>query len=357
MDGSAETMTTQDAADDLPLTTRRASVRRTGRFSTVLRPETTLCSGTTLLSETTTRFETTTGRAVSISGIGLHGGAPARLVLTPAGPGSGIVFHRVDLGPSALIPARFDLVADTRLCTLLADPVSPDVRVGTVEHLMAAIAAAGVDNLVIEIDGPEVPILDGSARPFVSLFAAAGRVDLGRAATAFAVRRPIRVEDGDAFACLLPAPAFSLDLSIDFVASAIGRQSIVLDPLTERSFRAELADARTFTLLSDVDRMREAGLAHARSRDNPLVVDGGRLLNPSGQPLRPAQALLEAAIADALSLGATRLLLGTHAGNLRAIAFYRRNGFVDAGTRTFQVGSQTCCDLIFAKPLGPAGEL
>ena len=286
MDGSAETMTMPDAADDLPLTTRRASAHRTGRFSAVLRPETTLCSGTTLIAETTTRAETTIGRAVSISGIGLHGGRPARLVLTPAGPGCGIVFQRVDLGPSALIPARFDLVADTRLCTLLADPASPHVRVGTVEHLMAAIAAAGVDNLVIEIDGPEVPILDGSARPFVSLLAAAGRVDLDRAATAFAVRRPIRVEEGDAFVCLLPAPAFSLDLSIDFVAPAIGRQSIVLDPLTERSFRAELADARTFTLLSDVDRMREAGLALGGSLDNAVVVDGGRVLNPSGLRMR-----------------------------------------------------------------------
>ena len=268
MDAVAETTGTPRLADGRPLVARSECVRGM-RAAAAL-----------------SRHETTIARSVSLQGVGLHGGIPVRVVLKPAGTGCGIVFHRVDLGPSARIPARHDLVADTRLCTLLADPVSPDVHVGTVEHLMAAIAAHGLDNLLVEIDGPEVPILDGSARPFVSILAVAGRVDLDRGATAIAVRRPVRVEDGEAFASLLPSNAFSLDLSIDFDAPAIGRQSILLDPLTEQSFAAELADARTFTLLSEIDKLREAGLAQGGSLANAVVVDGGRVLNPSGLRMR-----------------------------------------------------------------------
>ena len=268
MDGMAETIRMPDPAGDLRFAPPPVRARRRSHASPIRGGQDTIA------------------RSVSISGIGLHGGAPARLVLVPGEAGGGIVFHRVDLGASARIPARFDFVADTRLCTLLADPAAPEVRVGTVEHLMAAIASAGIDDLLIEIDGPEVPILDGSARPFVSLLTEAGRVERGRVATAIAVRRPIRVEDGAAFACLLPAAAFALDLSIDFAASAIGRQSIVLDPLTEQGVQAELADARTFTLLSEIDRLRDAGLARGGSLDNAVVVDGGRVLNPSGLRMR-----------------------------------------------------------------------
>ncbi len=268
MDGVAETIRVPGLADDLSFEASPVPARHPPRAAAAGHRGTTIA------------------RSVSISGIGLHGGTAARLVLSPGDAGQGIVFRRVDLGDTASIPARFDLVADTRLCTLLADPAAPAVRVGTVEHLMAAIACAGIDDLLVEIDGPEIPILDGSARPFVSLLAEAGRVDRGGTATAIAVRRPIRVEDGQAFASLLPAPAFALDLSIDFAVSAIGRQSIVLDPLSRRDVDVELADARTFTLLSEIDRLREAGLARGGSLDNAVVVDGGRVLNPSGLRMR-----------------------------------------------------------------------
>ena len=234
------------------------------------------------------RMEATIARPVALEGIGLHGGVPARLVIHPAAPGTGIVFHRVDLGPDARLSARYDHVADTRLCTLLADPAQPALRIGTVEHLMAALAATGIDNALVAVDGPEIPILDGSSRPFVALLATAGRATSDRPCRPIVVRRPVRVadRDGDGFASLLPADRFAIDLSIDFDADAIGRQSILLDQVTPEIFRDELADARTFALAGDIARLHAAGLARGGSLENAVVVDGARVLNPEGLRMR-----------------------------------------------------------------------
>ena len=227
--------------------------------------------------------------AIGCVGIGLHSGRRARLMLRPAAPGAGIVFHRTDIGLE--IPALFDQVVDTRLCTALGAAEAPQHRIGTVEHVMAALAGYGVDDAVIELDGPEVPILDGSAAPFVFLIdcvglTAHGGVGAGMA-EAIEILRPVRVQEGDgpnaAWAELAPGVGdrFDASLSIDFPNTAIGRQSVSLR-VTPQTFRAGLADARTFTLAEDVARLRAAGLALGGSLANAVVVDGPAVLNPGG---------------------------------------------------------------------------
>jgi UDP-3-O-[3-hydroxymyristoyl] N-acetylglucosamine deacetylase len=213
-------------------------------------------------------------------GIGLHSGQRISLTLHPAEPGHGIVFRRTDLGRD--IPARFDRVADTRLATVLADASWASARVSTVEHLMAALAGASVDNALIELDGPEVPALDGSAAPFVFLLDCAGIVEQGAARGSIQIRRPVRVSDGEAFAELRPGgPGLEMALSIDFAAPAIGRQALSLR-LSSDTFRHELSRARTFTLMEEVQHLRAAGLAQGGSLDNAIVVDQARILNPAG---------------------------------------------------------------------------
>ena len=215
-------------------------------------------------------------------GIGLHSGLQCRLTLRPAEPGTGLVFRRTDLSPPLDIPARCDHVADTRLCTVLARPDAPHHRVGTVEHLLAALAAAGVDNAVLEVDGPEVPILDGSAASFLFLIDCAGLARQDAPAAEIEVLRPVRVQEGAAFAELRPgASGLDLAVSIAFEAAAIGRQSLRLR-LSPQAFRGQLARARTFALAGDVDRLRQAGLARGGSLQNAIVVDGHRVLNPGG---------------------------------------------------------------------------
>jgi UDP-3-O-[3-hydroxymyristoyl] N-acetylglucosamine deacetylase len=223
--------------------------------------------------------------AIGCVGIGLHSGRRANLTLHPASPGTGIVFRRSDTG--AEIPALFDQVVDTRLCTALGSATAPERRVATVEHVMAALAGCGVDDAVVELDGPEVPILDGSAAPFVFLLDCAGLTGQAGAVESIEVLKRVRVQEGEgpdaAWAELAPSRDDKLDitLTIDFPTTAIGRQSLSLR-LTPQTFRAGLAEARTFTLAEDVARLRAAGLAQGGSLDNAVVVDGPLVLNPGG---------------------------------------------------------------------------
>lgn len=219
--------------------------------------------------------------AIGCVGVGLHSGRRVSLTLRPAAAGTGILFRRIDLGID--IPARFDRVVDTRLCTALVAEDAPHARIGTVEHVMAALAGTGVTDVVVELDGPEVPILDGSAEPFVFLIDCAGTVSLGSAAPVIEVLKRVRVAEGDAFAELAPAglPGFEATLSIDFAATAIGRQEVAMR-VTPAAFRAGLANARTFALAEDISRLRAAGLAQGGSLDNAVVVDGPLVLNPGG---------------------------------------------------------------------------
>ena len=214
-------------------------------------------------------------------GTGLHSGRRVSLALHPAEPGSGIRFVRSDLGIS--VEARFDRVTETRLCTVLGLGEQPECRIGTVEHLMAAAAGCGIDNLRVEIDGPELPILDGSAAPFVFLLDCAGIAEQPVSRAAIQIMRTVRVEDGAAFAELRPGGAHGLDmaLSIDFAAAAIGRQALSLT-LTPDSFRRELAEARTFIEAAEIEYLRGAGLGRGGSLANAVVVDAARVLNPGG---------------------------------------------------------------------------
>jgi UDP-3-O-[3-hydroxymyristoyl] N-acetylglucosamine deacetylase len=222
--------------------------------------------------------------AIDCVGVGVHSGKRVNLTIRPAAADHGIIFHRIDLDRD--IKARFDKVTDTRLCTVLGDD---DVRIGTVEHLMAALSALGIDNARIDLDGPEIPILDGSAAPFVFLLDCAGAVEQDAARQVIEIHRPVRVAQGEGWAELRPLgpvaratqPVLEMDLSIDFAASAIGRQSASLR-LTPDNFRHEIAAARTFTQAMEVEQLQAAGLARGGSLDNAIVVDGATILNPGG---------------------------------------------------------------------------
>ncbi len=225
--------------------------------------------------------------AIGCVGIGLHSAAKLSLTLSPAPVGSGIVFRRSDLDVS--IPARFDHVADTKLCTVLASAEHPGVQVGTVEHVMAALAGAGVSNAVVSVDGPEIPILDGSAANFLFLIECAGVIEQDEPSAAIEIVRPVRVCHAGGSAELRPAKAgasrgLDMSLSIAFDAAAIGRQSLHVR-LTPASF-GELARARTFTLASEVAQLQASGLARGGSLDNAVVVDGAAVLNPGGLRMR-----------------------------------------------------------------------
>ncbi len=238
-----------------------------------------------LTLQTATQVQRTLASAISCTGVGLHSGRKTHMTLHPLPAGSGIVFRRSDLdaskGPTD-IPARHDHVVDTRLCTVIGHPARPECRVGTIEHLMAALAGLGIDNALIEIDAAEVPILDGSSADFVFLIACAGIVEQHDTVTEIEVLRPVRVEQGEAFAELRPnAFGFDMALTIDFPAAAIGRQAYSLR-LTPEAFAEELCASRTFTMVQEVEALRKAGLALGGSLDNAIVVDGANVLNPTG---------------------------------------------------------------------------
>lgn len=247
--------------------------------------------------ETASDRQQTLKAPIGCVGIGVHSGRRVALRLVPAPVGHGIVFRRTDLAMD--IPARFDRVADTRLCTVLAHEADPAVRVGTVEHLMAALYGCGIDNVLVEVDGPELPILDGSASPYVFLIDCAGVAEQDAPRRTIEVRRTIRVSDGAAWAELRPLalPGLEMAMSIAFAASAIGSQALSLR-LTPGSFRQELAAARTFAMAADIDSLRESGLALGGSLDNAVVVDGARVLNPAG--LRCADEFVRHKLLDAV---------------------------------------------------------
>jgi UDP-3-O-[3-hydroxymyristoyl] N-acetylglucosamine deacetylase len=224
-------------------------------------------------------------QSIDCVGVGVHSGRRAAMVIHPAPIGHGIAFRRTDLNRT--IQARFDRVVDATLSTVIADERWASARVGTIEHLMAAFAAKGIDNALVDIDGPELPILDGSAAPFLFLLDCAGVVEQDAPRPILEVLRAVRVTDGEAFAELGPVrtratpPVLELDVSIDFKAPAIGRQSHALS-LTPENFRDQVAPARTFAQAHEVAQLRAAGFARGGSLDNAVVVDGAEILNPGG---------------------------------------------------------------------------
>jgi UDP-3-O-[3-hydroxymyristoyl] N-acetylglucosamine deacetylase len=218
--------------------------------------------------------QTTIRRQVEVAGIGLHSGARVRLRLRPAAAGDGVRFVRTDLG-GAIIPATPQHLATCSYATQLR---RGEASVLTVEHLLSALYGMEVDNAVAELDGPEVPILDGSAVPFLDLLAGAGVRALGQPRRYLQVTRPVALVDQGKEIVALPAADFRVSYRIDFPHPAIGRQerTVILSPIV---YAREVAPARTFTFVREVDALREAGLAQGGSLTNAVVLDDERLLN------------------------------------------------------------------------------
>jgi UDP-3-O-[3-hydroxymyristoyl] N-acetylglucosamine deacetylase len=213
------------------------------------------------------------------AGVGLHSGLHVRVAVRPAPAGAGVVFVRTDLGGDNRIACRGDMVVQTRLNTVIANEAGASVS--TIEHLMAALAALSIDNVVVELDGPEVPIMDGSAEPFVQLLDRAGRRRQETERRYIEVLEPVEVIDGDKRASLMPSAQFEVAFEIEFASGAIGRQKVDL-VVDEDSFREELSDCRTFGFVQEVEALRQAGLARGGSLDNAVVIDGDEILNPEG---------------------------------------------------------------------------
>ena len=214
------------------------------------------------------------------TGQGLHTGRPVRLSIAPAGADHGIWFRRTDpLAVGEMIPARWNMVERTPLCTRLVGEKGDTVS--TIEHLMAALAGLGIHNAMIELDGPEVPILDGSSAPFVRGILARGVQTLGTEARAIEILSPVEVVQGDAWARLEPAQGMEMAFDIEFPDAAIGMQSRELS-LANGAFVRDLCDSRTFCRETDVEAMRAAGLALGGTYDNAVVFDGAQVLSPGG---------------------------------------------------------------------------
>lgn len=236
-------------------------------------------------------------RRVSLSGVGVHSGKPIRMTLGPADADSGISFVRTDVSGSGEfeIRASAESVGSTELCTVLGDPGG--LCVGTVEHLLAAFAGLGIDNALVEIDGPEVPVMDGSAEPFADAIDQAGIVVQRAARRCLRIRRPVRVEIGASFAEFRPYGGCRFEIGIAYESPVIGEQAIGLD-LTPDSFRKDVARARTFGFMRDVERLWAAGFALGSSLENSVVVGEEKVLNPEG--LRYSDEFVRHKLLDAI---------------------------------------------------------
>lgn len=235
-------------------------------------------------------------RSVTFTGVGLHSGAPVTMTVHPAAEDHGICFRRTDVVTGdAQVPAQWDAVVPSRLCTLVAN--AGGVSVSTIEHIMAALAGSAIHNALIDIDGPEVPILDGSAAPFVSGFLDAGIVAQGAPVRAIRVLKAIEVREGEAVARLEPSDMLEIAFQIDFAEAAIGRQDKVLN-MANGAFVRELSDSRTFCRNAEVVAMRERGLALGGTLENAVVFEGDKVLSPGG--LRYADEPVRHKMLDAL---------------------------------------------------------
>lgn len=292
-----------------------------------------------------TVFEQTIAQSVSVDGVGVHRGRPARVTLHPAEAGAGLVFHRTGLAGArdgCFIPALAANVVSTALATGLAADGDLQSGVATVEHVLAALSARGIDNALIEVDGPEVPILDGSARPFVEAIHAAGIVTQRRPRRILQIVEPVRVEAGDAFAEFIPGgPGLTLDVAIDYADAAVGRQrrAFALDPV---AFARDIAPARTFGFVADVERLWRAGFAAASSLENTVAIADGRILNATGLRApdecvrhKILDAIGDLALAGAAIQGTFRSFRGGHALNHAVLSalLARRDAWrhIDAG--------------------------
>jgi UDP-3-O-[3-hydroxymyristoyl] N-acetylglucosamine deacetylase len=263
------------------------------------------------------------GRA-TVSGIGVHSGREASITLHPAEIDSGIYFYRTNCGGGGEreIPADYRHVSATELCTTVG---RDGVSVATIEHLMATLRAVGVDNVMVEVDGPEIPVMDGSADAFIDAVEQAGVMQQSAKRRYVKVHKPVRVEVGKSFAEFRPYDGSRVEVEIDFANPLIGRQSIGID-VTAESFRNELARARTFGFLSDVEQLWARGLCLGASLDNAVVLGDDRVINPEGLRYRDEfvrhkalDAVGDIGLASAPILGAYRSYRGGHRLNVLAL--------------------------------------
>ena len=271
-------------------------------------------------------FQTTVKDRVTLSGFGVHSGNPVSVTFLPADPDTGIVFQK-SIGSRDLheIRAVSAEVGSTDFCTLLGR--SDETRIGTIEHLMAAMSGIGVDNVLVLIDGNEVPILDGSAQEFVDAIDQVGLTRQSAKRRCIRIKKTIRVSNGSSWAEFHPYSGTRFEVEIDFASKAIGRQAWVGD-LTPDSFRNELSRARTFGFMKDVERLWAAGLALGSSLDNSVVIgDDDRVINHGGLRYKDEfvrhkamDAIGDLALAGARLIGCYRSYRGGHKLNANALA-------------------------------------
>jgi UDP-3-O-[3-hydroxymyristoyl] N-acetylglucosamine deacetylase len=287
--------------------------------------------------------QTTLRAPVTLSGCGVHSGDEVRVVLHPAEANHGIVFLRTGLsgGRDRLIDARHVAVSATELCTVIGERESG--AIATIEHLMSALYGLGVDNALVEVDGVEVPILDGSAEPYIHAIDQVGLTLCGAPRRYIKVMKPVRASQGKAFAELRPDDAFKIDVEIDFGDMIIGRQRRALT-LSSIAYRREVARARTFGFMRDVERLWKAGFALGASLENTVAVGDDGIVNPEG--LRYSDEFVRHKMLDAIGdlalagqplLGAYRSYCGGHRLNFAVLEalFADRSNYtmIEVGTR------------------------
>jgi len=234
--------------------------------------------------------------SIKATGVGLHTGERVLLTLSPAPVDTGIVFRRTDLNPVAEIPARADLVGETTLSTCL---IHNDARVSTIEHLLSAMAGLGVDNAYVDVTAPEIPIMDGSAAPFVFLLQSAGLVEQHAPKKFIRVKREVTVTDGDKSAKFLPLEGFKISFGIDFDHPVFKHRAATTEiDFSTTSFVREISRARTFGFVEEIEYLRSKGLARGGSMDNAIVIDDYKVLNNDG--LRYEDEFVKHKVLDAI---------------------------------------------------------
>ena len=234
----------------------------------------------TRLTDQRSTTQRTLKQPITYVGIGLHTGKKVSMIVRPATDGQGINFHRKDVpGGTGFIPARWYNVVETRMSTVLGN--EHGVTISTVEHLLAALRGCGVDNAFIEIDGPEVPIMDGSAGPFVSLIERIGTVSQDVVRHAIWIHQPIEVRSHDKFAIMMPSEAQRITVSIDFENPVVGSQTLSVE-LVNEAFVKSVARARTFGFANELAMLQKTGLIQGGSLNNAVLVDGERIVNEEG---------------------------------------------------------------------------
>ena len=262
--------------------------------------------------------------SIKATGVGLHTGDKVLLTLCPAPVDTGIVFRRTDLNPVAEIPARADLVGETTLSTCL---IHGEARVSTIEHLLSAMAGLGVDNAYVDVTAPEIPIMDGSAAPFVFLLQSAGIVEQHAAKKFIRVRREVTVTDGDKTASFLPLEGFKISFGIDFDHPVFKHRAATTEiDFSTTSFVREVSRARTFGFVEEIEYLRSKGLARGGSMDNAVVIDDYKVLNHGG--LRYDDEFVKHKVLDAIGdlyllgyslIGEYRAFKSGHALNNQAL--------------------------------------